>query len=169
MKGTANKNLAAKHQRLVEDLKVELLKGISRGFLGIGEVLYKIKKGKTYKAENEQYSFSQFCRETKTPLPGNSPESKRLIVLKLIKIYEAFILGDKIPEEKIIRLGYVKSYKILSLRQPRPSLLKLAELAGKMERSEIKQGFWLGPCKHERTVHITKCLDCGKILKTAEM
>ena len=122
------------HAILVEELKRAMIKGIKSNFLEIAKVLYEIKTKKTYISEGENYSFSEYCLKTDAPIPGSTPQGRRIAANKLIKIYEVLCLGYKIPKNIIQSLGYNKCYEIATSISGNIQIKQLKQLISKAEQ-----------------------------------
>jgi len=163
------------HQKLCQQLK-GLLALAEVSFLAVGEILYYIKKHKTYQPEGERVTWREFCGSSEFPISGANLEAKRRKADILIRTYVIFRKKFKIEPERLAAIGYNKLQMIapLALKEPKKieNLLSSAEVLNEADlRKEVREkGASLTKildCPHEKVQKIIsyKCLECGAVFK----
>jgi hypothetical protein len=130
---------------------------IEGAFLQLGERLKKIRDDKLF--EGEYQNFDEFLLEAKI---------SKATASKLIKVYETFVIGYRMPVKKLSGVGYTSLYAIAGHASSKERAEELVERASILTRDHLEQSLkeegggqarCLHPRGERRTVEV--CGACG--------
>lgn len=138
---------------------LELKNDIEKSFIVLGEHLHRIYEEKLYEGQWE--SFQEYVDEFK----NLSYQS----AMKLIAIYQKFVLDYKFAPERIIKAGgwtvLATLLPVVKNKTDAEKWLHQAEHNTRKDLSkevhEIRTGVEMKNCKHKDTYKITVCRECG--------
>lgn len=157
------KEIAVKNHKYLSDT-IELVNGIERGFLSLGERLKKIRDEQLYAPEYESfYDFLVDCRMT---------ESK---ASKVISVFETYIEKYGLDANDVASVGWSLLYEAIRvIKSPEQAKETLHELKHRQDKDgrdyirQLRSGVDQDACQHQDTYLITVCRQCGTKIKTHE-
>lgn len=138
---------------------IERMNQIETDYLARAEDLHKIQSENLFRPSWD--SFEEFCMELK----GIKYKS----IMKLIGIYEKFVLQFKLSPARIAKAGgWTTVAEVLPVVKTREDALRWLETAETKTREHLRQdlkeaktGLDMTKCKHKKAYVIRICPDCG--------
>lgn len=141
---------------------IHLKRTIQSAFLTLAERLYNIRRDEMW--TSNWGSWYEFLEEL---------DVSEATASKLIKVYEFYVIGHKIEEQKLVAISWDSLYSAIPLvadggKKPMEVVEDFSKLR-KADQREILREAKKGPCEHEwEEFRMRRCTVCGKLERVLE-